>query len=315
MIITKNEVTTTNTAINPPSQLISSVPRTVSAITAITNGVKQLEQLPATSSSITPSLGSHIQAAKANGNTWTKTLRPSLVTILNGISDFSSTFDAEYSALLAAAKKIGTDDTEAIAEFKTELTKLQTVSKKTAGEASAAQSAISAFDNNVNTDSRNFRSDQQQANAAHASAVQNVQNAQRRIRSLEEERAKKQEILNSLGIFSPLAKAIEELIEALSGQIGAQQREMEQAQHIAQQAYMDLQATQQALGATQTYLSTAGVISSEVNALMDGWETLDSNFNVLLASEKITSFNVFTQDVLAAVKADWENLAKQATSL
>ena len=127
--------------------------------------------------------------------------------------------------------------------------------------------------------------------------------------------SKMPKILNSLGIFSPLAKAIEELIEALTGQIGAQQREMEQAQRIAQQAYMDLQATQQALGATHTYLSTAGAISSEVNALMDGWETLDSNFNVLLASEKITAFNVFTQYVLAAVKADWQNLSKQAEGL
>ncbi len=304
-----------NIAIAPPAPLANSVPKTVSAIKAISNGINQLEQLPVTSSPITPNLGGHIASAKQNGNLWNNTIRPSLASVLDGISDFSSTFDGAYTALLAAAKEIGSGSTKAIPDFKVQLTKLQVVSKKTAAKVSAIQPTINTFDANVNTDSRNFNSDQQQATAAHASAMANARSAQNRIRSLEAEKAKKEAYLNSLGPFSIFAKAVEELINALTGQIGAQQRQMQQAQQMAQLAYRDLAITQNALSATSAYLSTAGAISSEVNALMNGWETLDSNFNVLLESENITTFNVFTQDVLAAIKADWENLAKQASNI
>lgn len=305
----------TNTLINPPAQLTKSVPKTVSAITAISNGVSLLEKLSATSSLITPNLGAHITSAKNNGNNWNTNIQPALVGALDGISDFSSTFDSQYNALLAAAKEIGSDDSKAIEDFKTQLAKLQVVNKQTVTKVSNIQPIINIFDSAVNTDSRNFKSDQQQASAAHSVAISRASDAQQRIRQLEQERAKKQAILDSMGFLSPFAKAIEELIEVLTGQIGDQQRQMAQAQNMAEQAYRDLSATQSAMNATSMYFSIAGAISTEVNALMNAWETLDSNFNVLLSSENITSFNIFTQDVLAAVKADWENLRKQVANL
>ena len=304
-----------NTPLNPPTKLQSSVPATITAVGKIDGAVNKLEGIPDTSSKVVPNLAGHIKTAKQHGEQWKSTVRPAIVTALGGVAAYGAEFDKQYEPLLAAAKKLDGGGDEAIQGFKALLVKLQATGKTESSKASSVQTTINNFDSLVTGDVRAFNADKQQASAARQADLAAAQRAEQTLRRLEEEYAEKKAVLNSLGIFSPLAKAIEELLQALGVKIGVTQGELRSANESAQRAYQAFTVAEQAVGATSAYQSSAGSVAGAVNSMMDGWETMDGNFNTLLQSEQISSFNVFTQDVLAGIKADWDNLAQQAKSL
>ena len=303
------------TLLNPPAKLTASVPETNSAVGKIDSAVQKLEGIPDTSSSVVPNLAGHIQTAKQHGQQWQSKFRPGIVAALEGVAAYGAEFDKQYQPLLAAAKKLDGGGKEAIQEFKALLTKLQASGKTESSKASSVQGSIDGFDTLVSNDVRAFNGDKQQAQAAQQAASQREQAAQQRLRHLEREQEEQQEKLNSLGPFSGLARAIEALLRALGVKIGVTQQQFQAAERSAQQASQAFGVAEQAVGATGEYQSTVGAISGAVNSMMDGWEAMDGNFKTLLQSEEISSFNVFTQDVLAAAKADWDSLAQQAKKL
>lgn len=302
-------------ALTPPSSLTTAVPQTTSAIELIDGAVKKVNALPSGQTPIVPAMEGHIVQAKKTASSWTETVRPDLVNALNGVASWSQTFDAMFDDLMQAAKAIANGDLGGVSAFKAALQKLQEATSEQSTHAHAAEPELQAFDHQVNRDGRGFEADAQSANTAVSNARSQATAARKRLSELEAKRAKKQAILKSLGFLSPLAYAIEKIIEALSGQIKSEQQAFQQAQKEEAQAMQTYQSASEARGIAESYKSATGSISTGVNGLMNGWETLDGNFETLLQSEDITTFNVFTQDVLQSVKSDWENLAEQAKSL
>ena len=115
----------TNTPLNPPVSLTTSVPATITAVKAIDAAVTQLEALPEFSSPVTPNLAAHIATAKLHGKQWQTTTRTSVVIALSDVASFSDTFDSEYDGLVTAAGQLGSGGDKAIADFKALLLKLQ----------------------------------------------------------------------------------------------------------------------------------------------------------------------------------------------
>ena len=304
-----------NTALNPPTSLQASVPATITAVGKIDAAVKKLEAIPDTSSSVAPNLAAHIKTAKQHGEDWTSKVRPSIVAALDGVAAYGTEFDKQYEPLLAAAKKLDGGGTDAIQGFKALLAKLQGTSTIESNKVASEQGAINSFNGLVAGDARAFNADVQQATVAHKTAMAAAVRAEQTLRKLEEEYAKKKAILESLSILSVFAAALVELLKALGVKMGVTREQLRHASQAVEQAEQAISVAQQAVAATSDYQTTAGSIATAVNSMMDGWETMDGNFNTLLQSEQISSFNVFTQDVLTAVKLDWDNLATQAKTL
>ncbi len=240
---------------------------------------------------------------------------PQVQSALAAVTEFGSSFDAHYAGLVSAAKKLPGGGAEAVTEFKAQLTYLQAASVAASAKAASAQSGINAFEALVAGDGRLFAADTQSAAAAAHSAEALAHSAEAQLRQLEAERAAKQKELEAMLILGPLAWAIEALINAITGKIGAQQKALVHAQQQLVMARQAQAAAQQAVAVAGQYSSTASSIGSAVASMMSGWQVLDGNFKTLIESENITAFNVFTQDVLAGIQADWDNLASQAKTL
>ena len=302
----------TNNLLNPPSDLVQSVPSTQSTVSKVESSITALNNLPSESSPYVPSLGSDIQTAKSHGANWDNTVLPAIDGSLDAVQSWNGTFDSVYDNLLAAAQEIAENNAEGVDNFKSQLTTLQSATKTLSDKVSKVQPLLSGFLLDINNDVRAFHGDAQQAQSVQQQAYANQQAARQKLQRLYAEKAAKERQLDSLGPLSALAKAIEQLIETITGQINDEQKTMSQAQQQYQQAMQAAQIANQTMSVANAYVSDSSSISNSVNQALDGWETLESNFNVLLESEDISTFNVFTQDVLASVKADWQNLANQA---
>ena len=305
----------TTTSLSPPSELASAVPASGTAIDAVNKSVTALENTKTTSSSYVPKLAGHIATAKQHASEWQDKICPSIVDNLHTVSNWNSTFDRNYQKLSTAAQQIANNDSDGVANFKSVLSELQAATKTLSSKISSNQPVITQFDSEIQSDTRDFQSDQQTAEAAKASASSQISVAKSKLKSLEAEKAKKDAILAGLGFLSPLAYGIEKLIEALGGQIGVQEKTIKQAQAQLSKAQAVENVINDTISVTQSYESSSASTAGALNQLLNGWETLESNLNTLLESEDITTFNVFTQDVLASVKSDWQNLADQANSI
>lgn len=303
-------------SLDPPKELRAAVPATASSVKAIDRAVNHLKELPDREpdavNQILPNLQGHILEAKENGKRWGEVTRPAVLSALMSIVKFSDVFNAHYDVLIKLCENFNNENLE---KFKAELIELQISTREQASLVLSVQSEINAFDLLIATDARNFNADAQQAQIALSNAQAMVALTDKQIEELEAERKKKIKKRRALLILGPIAWALDRAIAALTGQIKKAKEIKQKAEEESKKAKEALKSANLALSAVSDFQSAEADIGASTNALMNGWEVLYSNFNVLIESEDITVFNAFTPDMLEAIRLNWEDLAQQVKDL
>jgi hypothetical protein len=299
----------------PPTELASSVPPTLSAITQTDMAVGQLERLPPLSSPQVPSLQGDLQTAKTNALLWPDTLRARTVAALKGISAWSTTFDSLYGQLLPLVTRIGQGDASAIDPFKALLGQLQQQTQQQALVTAQLKPDLMRFESTVDGDVRNLTGDQQQLQSIMRGQQAQMQQLQGQISDLQSRIDAKKKEEATLGMFSPLAWLIAKLIDSLTGQLDGLEGQRNNLQSQLNQTQQQYQSTQQISASVGQYQQAVGSISSGISSIAQGWDVLDASFSELMEDENIQSFNAFTPALLETVRSDWEVLAQQVSQL
>lgn len=305
----------TSTAISPPPALVTSVSSTVSTVQAVSGAAQQVLALPVPQSGQIPSLGNDVQTAKGHAQQWVSSIAPQIGQSLQGVAAWGGTFDALFSQLNSAAALIGQGQTSAIATFKSLLGQLQAQTTAQLNGVQALQPTLDSYLAAVNGDVRQLAGDQQQLQVVIETTQANLQMQMQQLQQLEAKLNREQDLFNTLGYLDPLYFLVKKLIDALTGQADNAQQQVNALQAQVAQLNGQLQMALQTSSVLTAYQRSTSNISGALGGMLDGWETLSSNFTQLLQSEDIGTFNVFTPALLAAVKSDWDNLAAQARLL
>jgi hypothetical protein len=313
-----NNIRTKTIELNPPEELQFAIPETITLVESVDEGVNRLEELPSVSlsaSQIVPSFKTNVLTAQRNGKYWTSTVRPQVVSAVNTVVDYDSTFNIEYENLQIASIQLNEGDVKAVENFKKILVRLQKSSRIQAELVASINEIVYDFSRIIVNDVRNFNQNEQEAEAAKEKYIIQAKQANDRILKLDQKLKKEKKKKKRLLIISPLMWTIERTIATLTGQIKEENKILENAQNDIRKAESDYNEATKASEAVKLYISAEESMSRSVMSLQNGWIILDSNLEVLIQSEDITSFNSFTIDILASVKANWENLVEHAKTI
>jgi hypothetical protein len=302
--------------LDPPETLTQGVSETNSAVPAIDSAVASLLALPVPGGDVLASLPADVNQARSDAQLWSSTYRPLVLSALQGVVSFSSTFDTAYEQLLPLSVRIAAGDTSAIAPFQSQLQQLQQATQATAQATAAVASQLVTYEVLIDGDISTLNGDQAQLQSQQSYDEQLAQAAEQAADQVQDEIDKDEGKIAYAYLQGQYFYA--ELMELIDILTGKEQQLREEESSFQAQAN-EAQADANAAGATsaqvsqyQTFLSD---VSTGVGALDDGWNTLDANFSELLSSEDITTYSIFTPALLQAVKADWDNLAAQAQTL
>ena len=296
-------------SVAPPAGLSQGIAQVKTAIGAVDAAVAKITGLePPDPDNV---LATDVEAARAHAASWTAILRPGFLALLAGVAQFGKTFDSDYAALMMLVVKLGGNATGAIDDMKALLTKWQVSTASEATEAKAALQGISALEELLQGDARALGADQTTAVASAAAAKTAIAPLQQQIDDTQAKIDVEQAILDS-SLFGIL---VQQYLEHLTGQLSLFSGELDDLHDkldAAQQSALEAAATAELAG---DYVSAMSGAAGAVQSMADGWSTLDANFSDLLLAEDISDFSMFTADEIAAAKADWDNLAQQASGL
>jgi hypothetical protein len=308
---------TSSSPIAPPQALVQGVSQTNQAIPQIDSAVSALLALPAPSGTSLASLPGDVSKACSDANEWNTTYRAQVISTLQGVVNWNTTFNGFYNQLQSLATQIAAGDTSAVAPFQTILQQLQTATQGIATTTAGVASQLISFSTLISSDIATLNGDQSQLQTMQKSDTQQAQQDQQEVQSLETEQQKDQHLydsIRSIPIFGRYLAPLEESIQAISGHLSNVRNAANDASDDSTVASAEANAAGAAASDAGTANTDLGAISSGVGALDQGWNSLDANFAELISSESITTYDVFTPALLEATQADWNNLATQAAS-
>jgi chromosome segregation ATPase len=296
--------------IAPPQALSSSVEPTISAMKLVDSSAHAIEQLDSVSNPVVPDLNSHIATAKNHASNWLQTIRPQVVEAIEGVIEFGNTFGTLYQPLSEAAAQISTGDRDAFLSFKSLLDQLQFKTRQAASAASAAEPTVKDYATVVAEDSRNFANDAKTAQSLLQVAQQQMDTLKQQMQQLEEKIAQKKQ-MEQWNPFLALADAIAQLV----GLEKDMEQQLARLQTQLGSEQIEFRTLYELLGRLTTFLGASQNLYTGVTGLGMGWDTLNSNFTELIGSEEIIEDSSWILEMLAATKADWENLQTQVEAL
>ena len=300
-------------SLSPPESLSQGVSSTSAAIPQIDSAVTTLLALPVPDGDALPSLPADVNQARSDAGLWTSTYRPLVLSALQGVVSFSSTFDAAYEQLMPLSLRIAAGDTSAIAPFQLQLEQLQEATRSTAQATAAVASQLVSYETLLDGDISTLNADQSQLQALQAQDQKAAQAASQAADKVEDELYEDEEkkalaILQGQYVYAELMQ----LIDLLTGEDAELREQEDTLQAEANKAASQANSVGNTSAEVASYQTCLGGLSADVGSLDTGWNTLDANFTELLSSEDITTYSIFTPSLLQAVKADWDNLARQA---
>lgn len=304
--------------IAPPQALVQGVSQTNQAIPQIDSAVAGLLALPAPSGTSLSSLPGDVSKACSDANEWNTTYKAQVLSTLQSVVDWNTTFNSYYNQLQSLATQIAAGDTSAIASFQSILQQLQTATQSIATSTSGVAGQLVTYSTLISSDIATLNGDQSQLQGMQKSDQQEAQQDAQEVQSLEAEQQHDQHLydsIRSIPIYGRYLAPLEESIQAISGHLSTVRSDESTAQAGERNANAEANAAGSAISAAGAANTDLGEISSGVGALDQGWNVLDSNFAELISSENITTYSVFTPALLQATQSDWNNLASQAASL
>ncbi|CAM3206872.1 HBL/NHE enterotoxin family protein [Corallococcus sp. ZKHCc1 1396] len=311
-------VSSTSSALSiaPPDALTQGVLDTNAAVPQVDAAVAALLALSVPTSTQVPSLSADAEKARADAALWTTTYRPQVLSTLAGVARFGQTFDAAYAQLAPLSVRLAAGDATAIAPFQQVLAQLQADTQATATATASVHTQLVTYETLIDADISQLNADQNVLIQLQAQDTQAAQAASQAADKVEEQiHEDQQQIALAYLQGHYYVAALEQTINMLTGkdrELREQQSQLNAQANAAAADAREAGGTSAQVSEYQTFLTA---LAGGIGTLDNGWNVLDSNFTVLLQGEDITTYGLFTPSLLAAVKADWDNLARQASLL
>ncbi|MCY1043282.1 HBL/NHE enterotoxin family protein [Corallococcus sp. bb12-1] len=303
-------------SIAPPDALTQGVLDTNAAVPQVDAAVAALLALSVPSSTQVPSLSADVEKARADATLWTTTYRPQVLSTLAGVARFGQTFDTAYAQLQPLSVRLATGDSTAIAPFQQVLTQLQADTQATATATASVHTQLVTYETLIDGDIALLNADQSVLIQLQAQDTQAAQAASQAADQVEQQIQQDEEQIALAYLQGHYyVAALEQTIDMLTGkdrELRDQESQLNAEANAASEDAREAGGTSAQVSQYQTFLTA---LAGSIGTLDNGWNVLDSNFTVLLQSEDITTYGFFTPSLLAAVKADWDNLALQASLL
>ncbi|AKQ69689.1 hypothetical protein A176_006601 [Myxococcus hansupus] len=303
-------------SLSPPDSLTQGVTSTNAAVPQIDGAVASILALAVPDGSELANLPADVNQARSDAALWTSTYRPLVLSSLQGVVDFSSTFDAAYEQLSPLSVRIAAGDSTAIAPFQAQLQQLQDATRATAQATAAVASQLVDYETKLDADIAILNGDQAQLQSMQSQYQQEAQVTSEEAAQVDEE-LREYEGKRALAVLQGQIVYAEflHLIDMLTGESDELHSEEDSLNSEAYEASAEARSAGEASSEVAQYQTFLSGLFAGVSALDAGWNTLDANFTELLSSEDITTYGIFTPSLLQAVKADWDNLATQARGL
>jgi hypothetical protein len=307
-----------SSSISPPSALVQGVAQTNQAIPQIDQAVAALVALPTPDGSALASLPGDVNKARSDAAEWTTTYRSLVLSTLQSVVDWNTTFNSYYGQLQTLAAQIAQSDSSAVAPFQAILEHLQTAAQGMANTTDAVAKQLVTFETLIDSDIATLNADQAQLETVQKNDEAAEQTDEAQEQNLQNQLKQQQDRMRDLALIpfaGPLLAGLDSGIKLLTGQVQTEANDINAEQSAASSAGQAASAAGADAGDAKTAGSDLGAIASGVGSLDTGWNVLDSNFAELISSEDITTYDVFTPALLEATQSDWNNLAAQAASL
>lgn len=302
--------------ISPPSALQAGLSETGSGIGVVDEAVAALLALPIPTSSSIETLAGDVDAARTDAASWTSTVRPRVISTLQGVIDWSSTFDGLYDQLVPLAEQLAAGDESAVAPFQSLLGQLQDATEAEASTAAGVADQLVAFIETIDADIAALGGDQSSLEAEQSAYEAQAKAADMAADAVEQQLAELQwKVIEMVAEGHYVSAELTMMINELTGRKEDLRQSEQESESAAAAAEGQAGAVGESIQSVQSYSASLGAIGAGVGALDTGWNTLNSNFTVLLEGEDISSYDAFTPALLESVKLDWDNLAAQARSM
>lgn len=305
-----------NPVLNPPNSLSAGVVQTGQSVSAVDTAVAQLLALAIPDGSLVPSLPVDVQQTRSDTQLWTSQYRSVAISALDGVVNFSGTFDNFYAQLVPLADALASGDKTAKSQFNQLLKQLRAATQTQAQAAEWVAQQLTSYDLTLQADLATLHGDNDAllkiAQTQHQIALAAKQTADMLNQEIEQLRGKV--LLAYIQGRYALAE-LDQLINILTGNVYKLQEQQYQANATASHAQQQATAASSEAASVQQYQSNLNGLQSAINQLVNGWAVMDADFGVLEQAEKIHSYGAWTPSLLKAAMLDWNVLAAQAQAI